>query len=53
MEMFQAVLFPRGQGKVEPGPLAYDPDRASELIEEVYPGGQDGTVVLCDELRWS
>ncbi len=39
--------LPEGvQGRVELGPLGYDPDRARELIEEVYPGGYDGTIVL-------
>jgi ABC-type transport system substrate-binding protein len=39
--------FPEGvQGRVEFEPHVYDPERARELIEEVYPGGYDGTVVI-------
>ena len=34
------------QGRVDLGPLVYDPDAARKLIEEVYPGGYDGTIVM-------
>ncbi len=39
--------FPKGvQGRVDFKPHPYDPERAKELIAEVFPNGYDGTVVM-------